>query len=60
MGEVFKEKLTLLTWLFHFKDEKRGFGKDSVAGCMIKKGMLLFWVLAAVIIWEGHNPPGLW
>ena len=27
MGEVFKEKLTLLTWLFHFKDEKRGFEK---------------------------------
>ena len=28
MGEVFKEKLTLLTRLFHYKDEKRGFGKD--------------------------------
>ena len=43
-----------------FKGEKRGFGKDSVARCMTKKGMLLFWVLAAVIMWEGHNPPGLW
>ena len=43
-----------------FKGEKRGFGKDSVAGSMIKKGILLFWVLAAVIMWEGHDPPGLW
>ena len=33
-----------------FKGEKHGFGKDSVARCMIKKGMLLFWVLAAVIM----------
>ena len=23
-----------------------------------QKVMLLFWVLAAVIMWEGHNPPG--
>ena len=43
-----------------FKGEKRGFGKDCVGGMHDQKGMLLFWVLAAVIIWEGHDPMGLW
>lgn len=29
-------------------------------GGVAARRALLFWVLAAVIMWEGHDPPGLW
>lgn len=74
MGEVFKEKLTLLTWLNHLQTamdvgicdmEKNKKSGAPLAGagakhCSHKEGGLPFWEFSVAIIWRRNVPTGLW